>query len=491
MRLPTEPPTLDWNLATDNISKEIIQQIQEGLVDHDSEGRVRPHFAKSWTLSTDQKTYTFKLRDDLKWTDGSPLTAGQFVDSWERLLNSKTASEYAYFLFDIVGAEAYQNGQLKDFKQVGIRALDSLTFQVELKNPVAYWIHIPTFWVTYPIRKDLIAQFGDQWTRPEHIVSVGSYTLKEQVRDSKIRVAQNPLYPADLRTSQSPLAIEYRIIREDSTAVSLFQSGDLEVVRNLPPLQLPALAKRDDFLSTPWFRGFYIGFNIKDPQVADVRVRRALALAIDRNELAQIQAISPSLNITSSWIPKGMIGFSGDALQNTQNEAKKLWDSLPQKPQKLELWYDQQEFNKIIMENIQAQWKRVLGLDVQLTNQEWKVYLKTLKNQAPAVFRMGWGADYPDPDTFMSLFTCVSGNNFTRFCDAEYDRLVRQGGAGTGSNQTQREALYLKASLKLLNENVVIIPLFTVRNLHLVSKRLSGFHPNPMGDFSFRETTLK
>jgi oligopeptide transport system substrate-binding protein len=486
-RLPTDPPTLDWTLATDNVSKEVIDALHEGLVEADANAKIQPAMAESWEISKDGKTYTFKLRDGLKWSDGQPVVAQQFVDSWERLLNPKTASEYAYFLFDLVGAEDYQKGALKDFAKVGVKAPDSKTLVVSLRTPVAYWIDIPTFWVTYPLRKDVVEKYGDRWTDPEHIVSAGAYALKELERDSKIVLEKNPYSWHDMKGA--PTRVVFRIVKDDSTAVSLFNNHDLDIVRDLPSIQLNELSKRPEFLSSPFLRGYYIGFNIKEAKVADPRIRRALALAIDRNEVQKVVGKALA-NPTNSWIPPGLLAYNPDrGIAYNPTEAKKLWSEIKSKPSDVELWFDQNELNRLVAENVQNQWKRALGLDAKLTNQEWKVYLKTLHTKPPAVFRMGWGADYPDPDTFMNLFTCQSGNNNTKMCNPRYDALIKQ--AASSSSEEARKKAYDEAQKILLEDEIAIIPLFTQTNMHLVSQRVKGFRVNPMGDYLIREIRLK
>jgi len=488
LRLPSDPPTIDWTRATDNISKEVINQIHEGLVQEDHEAKPLPALAESWTKSADSKTYTFRLRESAKWSDGQAVTAQHFIDAWERLLNPQTAAEYAYFLFDIVGAEDYQKGTLKDFAKVGVRADGDRTLVVTLRSPVAYWIHVPTFWVTFPVRKDILTKFGDKWTDSDKIVTAGPYLLKSWQHDSRIEIVKNPGYYDAAKYPHMPAKAEYRIVKEDTTAVTLFNSQGLDVVRDLPPSQILSLATKPEFLSSPFLRGFYVGFNIKDPTVSDVRVRKALAMALDRSEIGKLLPKIATPN--SSWIPPGLMAYKADrGVQFDAAAAKKLWDSIPNKPAKIDLWYDQKELNKLVMENVQNQWKRTLGIEATLQTQEWKVYLKSLRANTPAVWRMGWGADYPDPDTFMNLFLCSSGNNFTKLCSKEYDALIAKS-AASNDDKFRAEA-YDQAQKILLEDEVAIVPLFTLTNMHLVSQRVEGFRVNPMGDISFKDLRLK
>jgi oligopeptide transport system substrate-binding protein len=490
MRLPSEPPTIDWSLATDNISKEVIVNIQEGLVQQDGEAKPLPGLAESWTISPDGKTYTFQIRDGVTWSDGKPLTAQHFIDSWERVLNPKTASEYAYFLFDLVNAEAYQAGKVTDFSQVGAKAVSDKVLEVTLNAPVSYWINIVAFWISFPIRKDVVAAHGDRWTDPANIVTVGPYLLKEWVRDSKIVLEQNPnYYDKALLKTMAP-KVEFRVVKDGSVAVTLFDTGDLDIVRDLPPVQLQMLAQKPEFKSALYLRGTYIGFNVKDPALKDPRVRRALAHAVDRSEIAK--ALFPMVTETNSWIPDGLIGSnSARGLGFDPEKAKALWKELgAAAPKELELWYDQNERYKILAENVQNQWTRVLGVPVKLNSQEWKVYLKSLDaEKPPALFRLGWGADYPDPDTFMNLFRCKSGNNKSRFCSARFDQLI--GEASRSTDSEARAKAYDEAQKILLEDDPAILPVFTEKSLHLVSQRVIGFKSNPIGDFLLKNLQIK
>lgn len=487
MRLPGEPPSLDWTQAADWLSKEVIAALHEGLLEQDRDAKIRGALAESWTVSKDGLTYTFKLRAGLKWSDGRPLVAQHFVDAWERLLNPTTGAEYAYLLFDLVNGKDYAEGKLKDFSKVGVRALNELTLEAKLRTPIAYWIYIPSFWVTFPIRKDLITQHGRAWTDPGKLVSAGPYVLKAWEHDSRVVVERNPHYRITAEQNTIIPRIEYRVVKDDATAVALFDTGGLDVVRDLPPTQLNALAKRPDFKLFPYLRGYYIGFRLNDPSVSDVRVRRALAASLDRNEIAQ--ALGVMAIPATNWLPEALLG--GNAHRGIAFDAafaKKLWSEIPHPPKQLELWYDQKDMNRLVMENAQNQWKRTLGVDVTLQSQEWKVYLKSLHSRAPALFRMGWGADYPDPNTFMALFHCKSGNNYSGFCSAVYDEAVDH--ADASLDPKVRALNYGRAEKILLEEQIAIVPLFTQRNLRLVSPRVENFYLNLMGDFLFREFRL-
>lgn len=487
MRLATDPPTIDWALAVDATSLEIITPVQEGLLSQDTQSKVEPALADKWTIDASGKVYEFHIRDNAKWSDGQPVLAQHFVDAWERLLNPSTASEYAYFLFDVQGAEAYQSGKSKDFSTVGVKAIGEKQLQVTLKNAVSYWINIPTFWVTYPIRKDLIAKYGEKWTAPGNLVSTGPYVLKEWQRESRVLLEKNPnFYDAEV-LAKSPNKIEFRTVKEGSTAITLFKANQLDIVRDLPPVQIPTLTKMAEYHSVPQVRGYYVGFNTLDPKVKDVNVRKAIALAINEKELGKV--LNDTIRPSKSWIPEGILGFDDSlGLQYDPKKAVETWNLVKNKPESIEIWFNSGEQNKVIAENLQSQVKKVLGLELVIQLQEWKTYLKTLSTATPTFWRLGWTADYPDPNTFMDLFTCKSGNNFTKFCNASYDTAVYEAAKLTDNNK--RVEIYTRLQKQLLEQEVLFIPLFNEKVPYLVSQRVKGLVMNPMGMFSFKRIRL-
>ncbi len=486
-RVHTQPPSLDWSLGGDTVSSKVFISFMEGLLAVDANGKVENRLAESYKASLDGKIYTFKIRP-ARWSDGVELTAQHFVDSWERLLNAKTGAEYSYFFFDIENAENYQKGKLKDFSKVGVKALDARTLEVRLRKPVVYWALVTTFFVSFPQRKDLIEKYGDKWTDPGKMLSVGPYVLSEHRKDSLIQFEKNPHYWDPDTLKLMPDRLEFRVIKEDNTAVALFDSKKIDLVWNLPPLQTASLSKRKEFRAFDYLRMYYTGFNLNDPATKDMRVRRALALAIDRSEFEKV--IGPVISARHTWIPATLLGADQpNGILYDPEAAKKLWSQIPNPPQNIEFWFDTKERNRLVAEILQNQWKKVLGLNVTLQNQEWKVYLKKLSTSAPALYRQGWAADYQDTDTFMGMFICASGNNYGKFCDPKYDELI--GKAAITKDIRTRSAYYARAERILLNDKLAIVPLFQEKELYLVSQRVEGFRPNLMGDFAIRDIRLK
>jgi len=477
MAVSSEPPTLDWNLATDSISIRIIDNIMEGLTQYDDNLNPIPAIAKEWKVSGDGKTYTFFLRDEVYWSDGKKLTAHDFEYSWKRLLNPETAAEYAYFLYDIENAYEYNNGQLKDPSLVRVKALNNTTLEVRLRKPVVYFPSITTFIVTFPLRKDIIEKYGDNWTEPSNIVTNGPFILKEWRHEYRLTLTANKNYYAGRPGLD---VIRFYVIGESTTALTLYETGGLDIV-SLPPLAIPHYKNHKDYIHHPFLRGYYYGFNVEKPPFNDKRIRQAFSMAIDRNAFPEI--LKGGELPATSWIPQGMfaynpsigLGFNSEGARALLKEAG--YQDGRGFPEVTAIFSTNPE-NLLIAQNLQAQWKKNLGVDIKLDNQEWKVFLKTLQTNPPPIFRLGWGADYPDPDNFMNLFTSTSGNNRTRWKNSEFDRLVQE--AAMEQDPEQRKNLYDRTQKILTEDDVPIMPLFTNAQNLLVKPYVKGFKPNAM-----------
>ena len=487
INLATEPPTLDWNLATDGVSIIAIQQLMRGLTQLGPDLRPEPDLAASWDVSADGRTYTFHLRPGVVWSDGAPLVAQQFVDSWQRLLAPATAAEYAYFLFGIRGARDYNGGKLADFAEVGVRARDPATLEVELTAPLVYFPSLVNFMVTFPIRRELVERFGERWTDPGNLVSLGPFTLAEWRHDYRLVLRANPRYWAGRPALDR---IDAYMVQEGSTALVLFEQGLLDLVR-IPPLEIRRYAKRPEYRREALLRGYYYGFNTRKKPFDDPRVRRAFALAIDRSQFPEL--LRGGEQAWPSWIPPGMpdanknlgLRFDPERAQALLREAGVDPAELPP----VKIVFNSDATHKLVAEKVQAFWRQHLGVRVELENREWKVFLKELQSDPPAVFRLGWGADFPDPDNFMNLFTSYSENNHTGWSNPHYDDVVER--AAREPDPARRQALYDEAQRILCQEDVPIVPLFVTAANFAVQPRVRGFAPSPMDLFFFERVTAE
>jgi oligopeptide transport system substrate-binding protein len=486
VNLGNEPPTLDWSLATDSTSVNIINNIMEGLTKFGKDFSPEPELAESWQISGDGKTYTFKIREGVEWTDGKPLTAGDFEYSWKRVHNPETGGDYAYSLYDVENAEEYNTGKIKDPDKVGVKALDDRTLEVRLKRPAAYFPSMLAFITTFPQRKDVIEKHGLEWTEPENIVTLGPYTLTSWRHHDNIVLTENSGY-----WGEKPRIKRVKLIMNEnpSSALAQYESGELDYAdsKSIPPLEVPRLRDLPDFMTTLQFRVNYIAFNVEKPPFDNPLVRKAFAASIDRNSLVSL--IQGGGVTTSSWIPKNMLGYNPDIGIEFNPEQARKWlaeAGYPDGrgfPKVTFLWPDVSN-NRVIAEALQSMWKEYLGVKVDLMNQEWKVYLSTINTDPPEIHRAGWGADFPDPHNFMSIFTCVSGNNRTRWCSREYDALVEK--AAEEPDPGKRKAIYDQAQIILLENDTPIAPFYISNQQNMIKPYVKGLKPNPLDHIIYK-----
>lgn len=488
LNISGEPPTLDWTLATDSTSFHVITNLMDGLTAFDKDLNPIPAIAKKWVISNSGKRYTFYLKEDVFWTDGVSVTAYDFEYSWNRLLEPSVAAEYAYFLYDINNAQEFNSGKVKDFSLVGIKAIDKYTFVVDLKKPTPYFPSITTFMVTFPLRKDVVEKHGSRWTEPENIITNGPFILDKWKHEYKIELKPNKRYYAN-----KPLLdkVEIFMISESSTALTLYETGGLDIV-GIPPIAILHYKDSREYRNMPMLRNNYYGFNVAKPPFNNAKVRRAFSMAIDRSEFPKI--LKGGEVPATSWIPKAMLAYNPDiGLKYNLHEAKRLLkeagypdgNNFP----KVTVAFNTNPDNQMVAENLQAQWKRNLNISVELDNQEWKVYLKRLKTDAPAIFRLSWGADFPDPDNFMNLFTTESGNNNTKWSNKRYDKLIEL--AAIEMDAEKRIKLYNEAQRILCEIDAPIMPIFISAQNVLIKPYVKDYKLNPMDILYLKDVRIE
>lgn len=487
----SEPPSLDWDKATDTTSSWITQNIMDGLTDYDYAGdqvKLVPGLAEKWESSDGARKWKFTMRPNVKWSDGQPFTAQHVVDGWQRLLAKETAAEYAYFLFGIKNAKAFNEGKAT-WDQVGVKATSPTELTVELDKPMGFFPHLLTHHSTYPIRLDVVTKFGDQWTQPQNIVTLGAFNMRVWQHDKMIVLERNENY---WDTKPSIKYVAAYMIQEQATAINLFDSGKLDSVHKLPSIELRKLRDRKEFREAGSLLMYYYGINTKKPPMDNINVRKAIASAIDRKQIVTMLA-GGQLPLTS-WLVPGVLGYDEHIgmpfdLAKAKAYMKAAGFEDVSKLPKIEIKFNTNEDHQRVAENIQAQLKRNLGISVEVKNEEWKVYLNTLKTDAPQLFRFGWLADYPDPDNFLSVLTSYSDNNHVGYKSAKYDALIEKGAAST--NDEERKKIYTEAQKLLLEEDVPVVPLYVGRNQLLVSGRVEGYPINVMERYQYKKVHLK
>ncbi len=493
ININTEPPTLDWSKSTDTTSHEIQKNIMDGLADYDLydlDLPLRPLLAEKWESTNKAKTWRVTLRKGVKWTDGVEFEAQHVIDGWKRLLHPMTASEYAYFIFNIQGAKEYNSGEFKDFSKVGVKAVNKYELLIELKKSMNFFPHLLAHHSTYPIRLDIVNKYGEgKWTEAKNIVTLGPFILKVWEHDKAIVLERNENYWGEKPKVKNVLAY---MINEESTAISLFESGKLDYQKELPSTEISILKQKPEFVSKGNLLLYYYGFNVMKKPFDDVNVRKAFVHAIDRDEVTRM--LGGGESPTSNWIPKGMSGYNQSVglkfdPKKAKEYLKKAGYEKVEKMPKVVIGFNTTDNHKRIAENIQQQLKKHLSISVELKNEEWKVYLSTLNADPYPIFRLGWMADYPHPNNFMSLMLSYSDNNRGRWVNKKYDALIEA--AVSEMDSQKRLKLYNEAQKIMLEEDAAVIPIYSgVRN-QLISNRLKDFPVNVMDQRVYTRVSIQ
>ena len=498
MGIGGEVQNLDPHTVTGLIESRVLRALLEGLTIKDMHTlEPRPSAASRWDISDDGLRYTFHLNPQGRWSNGDTVTSADFVYSWKRILSPKLASEYAYNLYPIKGARAYHHGELKDFSQVGARSAGPLTLEVELESPTPFFLHLLDHSSTYPVHRPTIEKFGviderdTAWTRPANYVGNGAFTLREWKLYRHIIVAKNPRY----RDAETIRLNEIHFLPVDDVNVEerMFRADRLHVSASIPMEKIETYKQeRPEALRiTPSMGTYYYDLNVSKAPLDDRLVRRALGLAIDRQKLVGILKGGqlPALALT----PPGIGGYRPpQGIRHDPERARQLLADAGYPGGKdfpeLEILYNTSEGHRKIAVAIQQMWRSELGVSTRLNNQEWKVYLQSRNNGEHQIARAGWIGDYPDPNTFLDLMTSSSGNNHTRWANADYDQLIAA--ANRTLNQRRRLRLFERAERILMRE-MPVIPIYTYVNVKLVHPSVRNWHINPMNFHDYRKVYLE
>ena len=474
-----EPPSLDPGLATDTTSANILLSLMDPLVKLDGDLKAIPSAAASWEESEDLKTVTFTLRDDLKWTNGDPVTAADYEWSWKRTISPELAADYAYQFFGIAGAEAYNScdgkkddcAALRD--KVGVKAVDDKTLEVTLAAPQPWFVQQVSHHSFLAVHRPTVEQYGEKWTEAANIVTNGAFQLERWEHNSNIDLVKWDEWrgAADVSLTR----VNGRMITDGVTAVQAFEAGEVDATGGLPPEEIPRLKETPEYEQYEALGTYYYGFNTKN--ITDVKQRRAMSLAINRREIIDNIAQADQLP-GNGFTPQGMPGFdefNPESPWTPENgdleQAKQLMSEVASPKKDITLLLNDAPGHREIAVAVQAAWKE-LGLDVTIKQQEWAQFLEFLgppPDQSVDVFRLGWIADYPDAFNFLELWTCESGNNNTQFCNEEYDSAVESIRAGETVDEAARFAAYADLENILLGEEgeVPVTPIYFYTYTHL------------------------
>ena len=493
-----EPEDLDPQIITAFTDQNVANALFEGLTAIDeTTSQAVPAAAASWSVSPNGLVWTFHLRPGLTWTNGEPLTAGDFIRSWQRILNPKLGSEYAYVLYPIRNAEAYNSGARTDVSTLGLEAPDAQTIVITLERPTAYLPSLVSLAAWFPVNSRVLARFdalerrGTAWTRPENFVGNGPFILKSWKPNDSIVVVKNPAYWGAGAVHLS--AIKFLPIESPDVEEHDYRAGQIHVTSGLPATKLasyrethPSELRVDPFLQT-----FFLRFNVTRAPFGDPRVRQALSLAIDREAISRA-VLFGAFPAAHSLTPANCGGYTPRASIGTDvARARALLAEAGFPDGKgfpaFEVQARNNEIQPKVVEAIQAQWKKALGITITIASTEQKTYLQNQQTLTYSVSMAAWAGDFLDPVTFLNLFVGKSGLNWTGWSNARYDHLIEAAGAALTS--PERFERFQEAEALLLSEGP-ITPLYFGAQTYLIDPSVRGWPPSLLGLHRFARVSF-
>ncbi|MBJ3786770.1 peptide ABC transporter substrate-binding protein [Devosia sediminis] len=497
-----DPGTLDPHKASGDWENRVIGDYIEGLLTENAKAEAIAGQAESWEISEDGTVYTFTLRDGIQWSDGEPVTAGDFVYAFQRLFNPATAADYAYLQFPIKNAAAINSGEITDLNELGVKAIDDKTLEITLEAPTPFFLDALTHYTAYPVPQHLVEELGDDWTKVENIVGNGPYLIKEWLPGSYVRSEKNPDYydAANVQIDE----VFYHVLEDQAAALNRYRAGEFDILTDFPADQYQWLQDNlpGEAHVVPFLGVYYYVMNQEEGEVlSDVRIREALSTTIVR------EVIGPDILGTGElpaygWVPPGTNNYVETAYapewaetpyEERVEKAKALMTEAgygPDNPLTLQLRYNTNDNHQRIAVAIAAMWEPI-GVKVELFNAETAVHYDALRAGDFAVGRAGWLLDYNDPSNTLDLLktgvdqdgTMNWGNNYGRYSNEEFDALMTQ--ASTELDLVARGELLAQAE-KIAMDEFAAIPIYWYVSKDVVSPKISGFEENAKNIFRTR-----
>lgn len=445
-------------------------------------------------------TYTFHLRDGIKWSDGKDVTAQDFVFSWQRLVNPETAADYSYMIDSVVNATEIMNGE-KDPSELAVKAVDDKTFEVTITSDLPYFTEICAFPATFPVREDVVS--NAQWTySPETYISNGAY--KMTVRETNAQIVMEPneyYYGVD---SLGPQKITFKLMDDQNAQLNGFKTGELDFIQSVPVDEIAGLLASGEMKVVDYIGTYYVCYQTQKAPFDDPRVRQAFTLAVDRNYI--VSEITQTGQVEAGgYVPAGVYdaaGATGDDFRTTGGDYydpyKDSYEANCEKARELlaeagypngegfpvvEYLYNTDDNHKAVAEALQNMWQTELGVTVTLTNQEWGTFLQTRKDGDYSIARNGWIADYNDPMTFLDMWVTGGGNNDAQYSNPDYDAKIAE--AKATSDAATRMQLMHEAEDILLEQDWVVNPLYFYTQSYMLASDIQGMYYTPLGYFFF------
>lgn len=501
--LGEDPETMDPTLNNSSGAGTMILNAFEGLMVLDENDQPVEGTAESMEVSEDGLVYTFKIREDAKWSDGEAVTADNFKYSWLRALNKETAAEYAYQLFYIKNAEKFYNGEATA-EEVGINVIDEKTLEVTLETPTSYFPQLLAFTTYVPLREDIVSADPEGWaTNPETYVSNGPFKLVQWDMKDQLVFEKNENYWD--KDSVKLETLTFKLVTDETTAYSELKAGNFDMVNSVPTNEIEPGIEEGLVKVSPKLGSYYFAINVgkQDTLSEDVKevlsnklVRQALNLAIDRQEI--IDNVAKAEQVPAySFVPQGITDENGNDFASKEYydpsdmegniaKAKELLkeagyengNGIPT----IELMYNSEGAHKDICQILQQNWAEI-GINVELTNQEWAVFLNTRQQGDYQIARHGWIGDYVDPMTFLDLWTTDGGNNDTGFSNARYDELIAAAKVETDS---EKRLEMLREAEDILMDEMPILPIYNYTTVTAANENVKGVRISTLGKISFK-----
>ena len=476
-----EAATLDPMKAEGLTEMHIIRDLFEGLVIQDENGKVVPGVASRWE-NKDNQVYTFYLRKEAKWSDGTPVTAQDFVYALRRVADPASASPNAWYLklASIKNAADIIEGK-KPVDSLGVKAIDPQTLEFTLDKPVPYFIAMTGHTSMMPVPEAAVKKYGDKWARPEHMVSNGAYKLTKWVINERVELTRNTNYWDNSHTVINK--VTYIPFENQTSEMNRYLTGEVDITSNVPVAMASKLKKEhpQDFRVTPLLCTYYYAFNTQHKPFDDPRVRQALSYSIMRDVITN--GITDVGNIPAyTFAHKDVAGFTATqpayALMTQEERNQKAKELLKaagfdeKHPLKGTLLYNTNESNKAIAVAIASMWKKTLGADITLENQEWKSYLSSRKSGNFDIMRASWCGDYNEASTFLNLFTTDNERNYAFYKNSEYDATLDKAQKATDVGERNHSYDHAEA---LLSQDMPIAPIYYYMQPRLVRATVGGF----------------
>ena len=509
--LASEPMTIDPALNSAVDGAIMTNHMFEGLVkwvdNGNGEAELAPGQAESWekTVNDDGTvTYAIKMRDGIKWSDGKDVTAGDFEYSWKRLADPATAADYCYMIDMVQGYAEVADGSA-DKDTLGIKAVDDKNLEITLSYDCPYFEEIMAFPATFPVRQDIV-EGNEEWTySPETYIGNGAYKMVEWSHNAYILTEKSETYYDYEKLG--PDTIKYTLLDDNNAMLAAFNSGELNFIMNFPTDEMANYLASGQITVAPYIGTYYVCFNTEDEVFSNPLVRQAFSLVIDRNYIVENVSQSGEVPATG-YVPSGVYdaeGANGDDFRTVGGEYYSVsaddYQANCDKARELlaeagypngegfpavEYMYNTDDRHKAIAEALQNMWQTELGVTVNLSNQDWNVFLKSRKDGDFQIARNGWIADYNDPCSFLDMWYTGGGNNDAQYSNPEYDALIDT--AKATSDQTERMAAFHKAEDLLIGQDNVLAPIYFYTNPYMLSDNISGMYYTPLGYFFFGYT---